>query len=84
MGIVIVEVCDYNILSAAELEEVFQRNDVAVMSYDCMNFCGMCAMGPYAMVNGRRIFWKKRLKNASEKIKAAVEEELEKLNDFYS
>ena len=83
MGIVIVEVCDYNILSAAELEEVFQRNNVAVMSYDCMNFCGMCAMGPYAMVNGRRIFGK-TAEECIRKIKAAVEEELEKLNDFYS
>ncbi|RLL45141.1 DUF1450 domain-containing protein [Oceanobacillus piezotolerans] len=76
MGIVIVEICDYNGLSIEELEELFKdQPEVAVMSYECMNYCGMCAMRPYAMVNGKRIFGK-TTEECIEKIKIAVAEEL--------
>ncbi|WP_085992565.1 DUF1450 domain-containing protein [Oceanobacillus senegalensis] len=81
MGIIIIEVCDYNLLSSEELEEVFNRPEVAVMSYECMNYCGMCAMRPYAMVNGNRIFGKNR-EECIEKIKIAVEKELEEIENF--
>ncbi len=78
MGFIIIEVCDYNILSSEELEEVFNRPEVAVMSYECMNYCGMCAMRPYAMVNGKRVFGK-TTEECIEKIKKEVEKELEEL-----
>ncbi|RDW19406.1 DUF1450 domain-containing protein [Oceanobacillus chungangensis] len=81
MGIII-EVCDYNLLSAMKLEEIFDRPDVAVMSYDCMNFCGMCSMGPYAMVNGKRVFGK-TIDDCISKIKATVEKELQELDNLY-
>ena len=81
MGIII-EVCDYNLLSALKLEEIFNRPDIAVMSYDCMNFCGMCRMGPYAMVNGKRVFGK-TIDDCISKIKATVEEELQELDNLY-
>jgi len=77
MGIVIIELCDYNALSSEELEDFYRdRPEVAVMSYDCMNYCGMCAMRPYALVNGKRIFGK-TTEQCIEKIKKAVEKELQ-------
>lgn len=77
MGIVIIELCDYNALSSEELEDFYRaRPEVAVMSYDCMNYCGMCAMRPYALVNGKRIFGK-TTEECIEKVKKAVEKELQ-------
>lgn len=56
IGLVLIELCDYNQLTAEHLKELDARPEVAVMSYDCLNRCGMCSMRPFAMVNGTRIF----------------------------
>jgi uncharacterized protein YuzB (UPF0349 family) len=77
MGFIIIEVCDYNLLSAEELEEVFgEYPEVAVMPYECLNLCGLCRIRPYALINGERIFAKTR-EECIEKITAKVRELLE-------
>lgn len=60
MGIVVVEICDSNMMSLLDIEGIIESEypEVAVIQNDCMNFCGMCAARPYAIVNGKRIFAK--------------------------
>lgn len=56
LGIVVVEVCDTNVLSALELEELEEEfPEIAVMRTDCLNLCGLCKLRPYALMNGKRV-----------------------------
>ncbi|WP_054958264.1 DUF1450 domain-containing protein [Paenibacillus dakarensis] len=76
MGIVVVEVCDNNVLSALELEDLEELYpEIAVLRADCMNLCGLCKLRPYALVNNKRVFGK-TTEECVEHIKAAIEEEL--------
>lgn len=76
MGIVIVEICDSNLLASLDLEDILnQYPEVATMQYECLNLCGLCKMRPYALVNGKRIF-AKTIEECIPLIKAAIEEEL--------
>lgn len=60
IGIVIVEICDNNVLDTSYVEQVLESEypEVDVIDNECLNFCGMCKHTPYAMVNGKRIFAK--------------------------
>jgi len=60
MGIVVVEVCDGNAITALDIEEILETEfpEVAVMTNECMNYCGLCAVRPYAFVNNTRVFGK--------------------------
>ncbi|UOQ91606.1 YuzB family protein [Halobacillus shinanisalinarum] len=49
--------------------------DVAVLMNECLSFCGLCAIKPYAIVNGARIFGKTS-EEALDKIRKKIEEEL--------
>ncbi|WFT75089.1 DUF1450 domain-containing protein [Halobacillus naozhouensis] len=49
--------------------------DVAVLMSECLSFCGLCALKPYALVNGARIFGKTP-EEALDKIRKKIEEEL--------
>ncbi|UOR10521.1 YuzB family protein [Halobacillus amylolyticus] len=49
--------------------------DVAVLINECLSFCGLCAIKPYAIVNGSRIFGKTP-EEALDKIREKIEEEL--------
>nr|WP_050615334.1 DUF1450 domain-containing protein [Bacillus testis] len=76
MGFIIVEVCDSNLLSSADLEELLsQYPEAAVMRYECLNRCSLCKMRPYALVNGKQIY-AKSIEECIGLIKEAIEEEL--------
>ncbi|WP_430789997.1 DUF1450 domain-containing protein [Virgibacillus flavescens] len=57
MGIVIVDVCDGNAITTIDIEEIIEEEfpEVSVMMNECLSFCGLCALKPYALVNGKRI-----------------------------
>ncbi|MCT2534395.1 YuzB family protein [Aquibacillus koreensis] len=77
MGIVVVEICDSNFLLSLNIEEIIESKypEVAVLFNDCLGFCGLCRLKPYAMVNGKRIHGKTP-EECLEKIKEAIEAEL--------
>lgn len=76
MGIVIVEVCDSNLMSALDLEHLEQEYpEIAVMRADCLSLCGLCRKRPYVLVNGKRIFAKTQ-EECLELTKRAIEDEL--------
>lgn len=77
MGIVVVEICDGNMITVLDLEYILEQEfpEVAVLMSDCLSFCGMCAVRPYAIVNNKRIFGKTP-EEALEKIRQAVRDEL--------
>ena len=57
IGIVVVEICESNLLQTINAENLFESEypEVAVLVSDCLNFCGLCRLKPYALVNGKRI-----------------------------
>ncbi|ENH95766.1 hypothetical protein J416_14422 [Gracilibacillus halophilus YIM-C55.5] len=77
MGIVVVEVCDSNLMNTINIEEIIESEypEVAVLISDCLNFCGLCRVAPYTMVNGKRVHGKTP-EEALEKIRKAIDEEL--------
>ncbi|MEF2964616.1 DUF1450 domain-containing protein [Paenibacillus sp. M1] len=82
MGIVVVEVCDSNLLSALDLERLEEEYpEIAVLRQDCLNLCGLCRIRPYALVNGRRIF-AKTTEECVALIKQAIEEELKAFHEI--
>ncbi|WP_414859243.1 DUF1450 domain-containing protein [Paenibacillus haidiansis] len=82
LGIVVVEVCDSNLLSALDLERLEEEYpEIAVLRQDCLNLCGLCRIRPYALVNGRRIF-AKTTEECVALIKQAIEEELKAFHEI--
>lgn len=77
MGIVVVEICDGNLITKIELEQILEAEfpEVAVLENSCLSFCGMCAKLPYAIVNGKRIF-AKTPEECLEKIRQQIVAEL--------
>jgi uncharacterized protein YuzB (UPF0349 family) len=77
MGIVVVEVCDGNLINELDIEGIIESEypEVAVLMNECLSFCGMCAVRPYALVNNTRVF-AKTPEEALEKIRTKIEEEL--------
>jgi len=77
MGIVVVEICDGNMITIIDLESILEQEfpEVAVLMSDCLSFCGMCAVRPYAIVNNKRIYGKTP-EEALEKIRQAIRDEL--------
>ncbi|KAB8129384.1 DUF1450 domain-containing protein [Gracilibacillus oryzae] len=77
MGIVVVEICDSNLMNTIDIEGIIESEypEVAVLINDCLNFCGLCRLKPYAIVNGKRIHGKTP-EEALAKIRQAIEEEL--------
>ncbi|SFK45266.1 Uncharacterized protein YuzB, UPF0349 family [Halobacillus dabanensis] len=77
MGIVVVEVCDGNLINELDIEGIIESEypEVAVLMNECLSYCGMCALRPYALVNNTRVF-AKTPEEALEKIRAKIEEEL--------
>ncbi|UOQ46357.1 YuzB family protein [Halobacillus salinarum] len=76
-GVVVVEVCDSNLINELDIETIIESEypDVAVLQNECLSFCGLCALKPYAIVNNQRIFGKTP-EEALDKIRAKIEEEL--------
>ncbi|WP_026065318.1 DUF1450 domain-containing protein [Amphibacillus jilinensis] len=77
MGIVIVEICESNLLQTIEAEQLFESEypEVSVLVSDCLSFCGLCRLKPYALVNGRRIKGKD-VDDCINNIRQAIETEL--------
>lgn len=76
LGIVIVEVCDSNLMSALELEKLEEEYpEIAVMRQDCFSLCGLCKLRPYALVNGKRVS-AKTTEECIQLVKQAIEDEL--------
>lgn len=82
LGIVVVEVCDSNLLSSLELEQLEEEYpEIAVLRLDCLNLCGLCKLRPYAMVNGKRVL-AKTVEECVKLIKQTIEEELRAFDDI--
>ncbi|WP_255822204.1 DUF1450 domain-containing protein [Halobacillus shinanisalinarum] len=69
--------CDGNLINELDVETIIESEypDVAVLMNECLSFCGLCAIKPYAIVNGARIFGKTS-EEALDKIRKKIEEEL--------
>jgi len=54
LGLVIVEVCSRNAVNSSALEQ-FEADhpEVTVMFEECLNNCDLCALRPFAYVNGK-------------------------------
>ncbi|MFQ3544976.1 DUF1450 domain-containing protein [Halobacillus rhizosphaerae] len=76
-GVVVVEICDSNLINVLDIESIIESEypDAAVLKNDCLSFCGLCALKPYALVNNSRIF-AKTPEEALDKIRTKIEEEL--------
>ncbi|GED70428.1 hypothetical protein BRE01_41300 [Brevibacillus reuszeri] len=76
LGLVVVEVCEQNILAAHSIDELEQENpEVAVLRTQCLFMCHMCRAVPYAMVNQKRVY-AKRLDQCFGLLKETIEEEI--------
>lgn len=54
LGLVIVEVCSRNAVNSAALEQFeAEHPEVTVMYEECLNNCDLCALRPFAYVNGK-------------------------------
>ncbi|WP_440898181.1 DUF1450 domain-containing protein [Amphibacillus sp. Q70] len=77
MGIIIVEICESNLLQTIETEQLLESEypEVSVLVSECLSFCGLCRFKPFALVNGRRIRGK-NVQDCLDNIRLAIEEEL--------
>ncbi|MFC3041220.1 DUF1450 domain-containing protein [Virgibacillus xinjiangensis] len=75
MGIVVVEVCDGNSITEINIEEILEQEfpEVAVLMNECLSFCGLCRVRPYALVNNKRVFG-----NTPEECLEKIREEIKK------
>lgn len=54
LGLVIVEVCSRNAVNTPALEQFeAEYPEIAVMYEECLNNCELCALRPFAYVNGK-------------------------------
>ncbi|QTM98822.1 DUF1450 domain-containing protein [Sediminibacillus dalangtanensis] len=77
MGIVVVEICDASLINEVDVEQILESeySEVSVVKYDCLSFCGLCRVRPYAMVNGTRVFGK-TAEECLKAIRSQIDEEL--------
>lgn len=77
MGVVVVEVCDGNAIMTFDIEHILESEypEVAVLINDCLTYCGLCRVRPFALVNGQRIFGKTP-EECLKKIHEAIKKEL--------
>ncbi|ASN03965.1 DUF1450 domain-containing protein [Virgibacillus necropolis] len=77
MGIVIVDVCDGNAIATINIEEIIEKEfpEVAVLMNECLSFCGLCRLKPYALVNGKRVSGNTP-EECLDKIREAIKKEL--------
>ncbi len=77
LGIVVVEICEYNALDLEQLEELeVKYPEVAVMQTNCLTMCNMCRVRPYALINGTRVH-AKTTEECMEQIEQVVQDELQ-------
>lgn len=77
MGIVVVELCDGNAITALDIEGIIEQEfpEVAVLTNECLAYCGLCRVKPYALVNNKRVFGNTP-EECLDKIRSAIKEEL--------
>jgi len=77
MGIVVVDVCETNAIMTFDIEKILENKypEVAVLINDCLTYCGLCRVRPFALVNGKRIFGQTP-EECLENIQEAIEKEL--------
>ncbi|APC49835.1 hypothetical protein BME96_17260 [Virgibacillus halodenitrificans] len=77
MGIVVVEVCDGNEITTIDIEAILEEEfpEVAVLMNECLSFCGLCRVKPYALVNNNRVFGNTP-EECLDKIRDAIKKEL--------
>lgn len=77
MGIVVVDVCDGNLMATIDIERIIESKypEVAVLISDCLTYCGLCRIRPYVLVNGKRIIGRS-IEECLENIYEAIEKEL--------
>ena len=77
MKIIVVEVCDANLFTTLDLEEIIEGEfpEVAVIINQCLSFCGLCKAVPFAIVNNKRVFGTTP-EECLDKVKIAIKEEL--------
>ncbi|EZH65840.1 DUF1450 domain-containing protein [Geomicrobium sediminis] len=78
MGIIIVELCQSNAITKLEIESILEEKypEVDVIESECLSTCGLCALRPFALVNGNRIFGDSP-EECLEKLQFRIEVELE-------
>jgi len=77
MKIIVVEVCDANVLNNLDVEKIIEGEfpEVAVIINQCLSFCGLCRSVPFAIVNNKRIFGKTP-EECLDKIRTEIKKEL--------
>ena len=77
MGIVVVDVCDANAMASIDIEKILEGKypEVAVLINDCLTYCGLCRIRPFALVNGTRVVGQ-TVEECLNKIYEAIEKEL--------
>lgn len=59
LGLVTVEVCESNVMSTLELEELESEfSEVSVLRTECLMRCGLCEHNAYVYVNGHVVYAK--------------------------
>ena len=64
-------------ITAVDIEGIIESEfpEVAVLMNECLSFCGLCRVRPFALVNNRRIFGK-TTEECLDNIRKAIKEEL--------
>lgn len=77
MGIIIVEICESNMLQTIDPEELLEAEypEVSVIINECLSLCGLCRSSPFAFVNGKRVRGRDT-EHCLNRIRQAIEEEL--------
>ncbi|MFD1363463.1 DUF1450 domain-containing protein [Lentibacillus salinarum] len=77
MGAIVVEICDGNAITSLDIEGIIESEfpEVAVLMNECLAFCGLCRVRPYALVNNRRVHGNTP-EECLDKIREAIKEEL--------
>lgn len=77
MGIVVVDVCQSNIMATLNIEEILENEfpEVAVLMNDCLSYCGLCARTCFAQVNGKLVYGKSP-EQCLNNIRQAIKKEL--------
>lgn len=71
------DICDGNAITTIDIEAIIEEEfpEVAVLMNDCLSYCGLCAIRPFALVNGKRVIGK-TVEECLENIRSAIKEEL--------
>lgn len=77
VGIIIVEICESNVLITVDAERLLEDEypEVSVLVSECLSMCSLCRFSPFALVNGKRIRGRDST-DCLNRIRQAIDEEL--------